>query len=103
MFSFSLNRLSQHLQIIANTNHVKKKLCCNVSNFVPRPQNSSLPSLEKKKRTIWPSANGWYSANPTAELTVVVDKKGVGEGRPITSAAQTQVVIGLHILVDAIV
>lgn len=57
----------------------------------------------KKKRTIWPSANGWYSANPTAELTVVVDKKGVGEGRPITSAAQTQVVIGLHILVDAIV
>lgn len=70
--------------------------------FCPKA-SEQLSAILGNKRTIWPSANGWYSANPTAELTVVVDKKGVGEGRPITSAAQTQVVIGLHILVDAIV
>ncbi len=56
-----------------------------------------------KKRAIWAPGNGWYSANPTAELTVVEDKKGVGEGRPITSPAQPWVVIGPHILADAIV
>ena len=57
-----------------------------------------------KKAAIWPPANGLSSASPTADLTVLEDKRGEGkEGRPITSSAQPGDVIGIHVLVHAFV
>lgn len=98
MFCFPLNRpvpISQY----------------NTANFIPYLLKVLLntqaahrtPLIFERKGPYGPLLMVGTLQTPLQSWQWLRTRRGVGEGRPITSPAQPRVVIGLHILADAIV